>query len=243
MSEVESIEYLVLGDLHLFAKRSNGEAEWIKLSDLLSSSESPNRCVLLGDIFDFSWARHGPPAQIIAEACDKVCTLVRSFPEITFEYILGNHDAHKEFVQLLHEHSTKLANLNIHTAHFQAGDVLFLHGDAADKANLLPDTLMVHRAKWAERKAHSEWQEKLYTLAVQLRIDEIGGLIKFFPPLIKHRLAKYALNCNLIGIRHIVFGHTHRRLESELSGKYIFSNAGAPIGYRRFEPLVITARI
>ena len=234
---------LALGDLHLFAKRSRGEEEWFKLSATLGQSDAPKHCVLLGDIFDFAWARHDVPDNVVGEAGDRLAELVQRFPNVKFEYVLGNHDACLNFIAILNELADGVDNLNIHLAHVQIGDILFLHGDIADKADLVPDTLMAHRAPWAESEVRSKWREILYGIAVLLRIDQMGGLLMFFPPIVEKRLSLYVSNCALSGVRHIVYGHTHRSVKSKRSGAYIMSNAGAPIGYRKFKPLVIDVEI
>jgi len=232
---------LSIGDLHLFAKRSFGDREWENLYARLRKSDTPRRCVLLGDIFDFSWALHDSQDRVILQARDMISKIVQTFPDIQFDYVLGNHDSHSEFLPLLDELGNIFPNLEIHKAHIRIGDVLFMHGDATDKACLTPDGLMDHRKRWADRGPHSKWSERFYDVAVLLRIDELGGLIKFFPPIVKARLQRYVANCEISGVRHIVFGHTHRRLDSQKCGVYLISNSGAPIGRRKFMTIEIRA--
>lgn len=230
---------LVLGDLHLFARRSKGEAIWDSLTGRLAEEGAPSRCVFLGDLFDFSWATSHSPSEAVREACRRVRRVAEANPDTRFDYLLGNHDMKPAFLDGLAGLARELPNVVIHPHHLQIGEVLFLHGDVVDRPHLTPSSLQAHRARWAERPVHTGIRERLYGLLVRLRIDEVGGLLLFPPPLVLRRLHRYVARCGLEGVAHVVFGHTHRRVDGVLSRGVRFTNLGAPIGHRAFAPEVI----
>ena len=166
---------LILGDLHLFAKRSRGEDYWEDIPKKLASSHA-TRCILLGDIFDFAWAtRFDEPGLAQTEAIGMVETLVKAHPGVTFHYILGNHDYHDLFLEPLHELAPTLDNLEVHPAHLQIQETLLLHGDATDVSGIDANTVLVHRTPFRAKPTYSRTREFLYAIAIFFRMDRIGG--------------------------------------------------------------------
>jgi len=221
---------LVIGDLHLFAKRSQGSEHWDKISKIIGS-KSIDRCIFIGDLFDFSWCLEYSRAESVKVAAKMLEILVREHHLIRFDYLLGNHDDNPRFKSELHSLCQKEKNLKVHPAHLKVGQTLFLHGDVVDRKSLGPENISEHRLKWSAQKTHSKLLESIYGILVQVRVDEMGGLLKFLPPLVIHRLHDYLKNCDLEEINCVVFGHTHRRLD-HVSKDIRFVNLGAPIGKR-----------
>ena len=230
---------LILGDLHIFAKRSRGEDHWKALPKKLTSSKA-TLCILLGDIFDFAWAtRFKEPGLAQVEAIAMVEKLVRAHPEVTFHYILGNHDYDDLFLEPLHELAPTLENLEVHPAHLQLRETLLLHGDATDIPGLDANTILVHRTPFRAKPTYSRIREFLYTIAIFFRFDRISHFLHTPPWTTHRRLRKYIKRNDLSGVTQIIFGHTHRKLENKPYKKLILTNPGAPIGKRHFEPLIL----
>ncbi len=229
---------LILGDLHIFAKRSRGLTYWNAIPKTLTSSQA-TLCILLGDIFDFAWAtQFEEPGQAQAEAITMLETLVNAHPETTFHYILGNHDYDDRFLTPLNELAPTLTNLQIHPAHLQIRDTLLLHGDATDLPGLDAHTLLVHRTPFRQKPTYSRLREFLYTITIFLNLDQITHFLHTPPWTTHRRLRKYLKRNKLSSVTKIIFGHTHRNLENKPYKKLTLTNPGAPIGKRPFQPLI-----
>ena len=229
---------LLVGDLHLFAKRSQGMAHWEALPKMIRESGA-TCCVFIGDIFDFPWARQLEQDTAVTRAASMVDELVRLFPDVTFHYLFGNHDQDPAFEAELEKVSQQLTNLQNHNVSLQLGSTLFLHGDAADHRQMNVETLLRRRRERAAGARHGRIQESLYRIAVALRMDEAPSLLPFFPDLIHRRLIRFIEREGIEGIQHVVYGHTHRKLEQNTDGVR-FTNAGAPIGYRDYNHLTFS---
>ncbi len=116
----------VLSDLHLFAKRSDGSKYEEKI---IKAAQESDFIVLCGDIFDFKWTIHNSIEESIEHALDWIRLLCNSAPKCNVYYIMGNHDGIKLFKEPLNVFSEKTDNFSWHSAYFQIGDVLFIHGD------------------------------------------------------------------------------------------------------------------
>ncbi|MDA7931950.1 metallophosphoesterase [Akkermansiaceae bacterium] len=229
---------LLVGDLHLFARRSRGMTHWEGLPKMISESGA-TCCVFIGDIFDFPWARQFEKDAAVTQAALMVEELVRLFPEVTFHYLFGNHDQDPAFETELEKVRRQVPNLMNHNVSLQLGSTLFLHGDAADHREMNVETLLRRRRERAAGARHGRLQESLYRVAVALRMDEAPSWLPFFPNLVHRRLIRFIEREGIEGIQHVVYGHTHRKLEQNTDGVR-FTNAGAPIGYRDYNHLTFS---
>jgi len=226
---------LVVGDLHLFAARSKGIKYWKELPAILKKDDVES-CVLMGDIFDFPWARQIGHDAAVAQAAQMVEKLVREFPKVDFHYLFGNHDQSPAFECLLTTLSEELSKFSAHEVYLRFGEIVFMHGDAADHRKMSVETLLRRRRVRAGGSGHGGIQERIYRIVVALRIDEAPSWLPFFPTLVHRRLRAFIEQEGIHGIEHVVYGHTHRSLDRVDQGVR-FTNAGSPIGYRKKRPL------
>ncbi|MCP5536505.1 MAG: metallophosphoesterase [Akkermansiaceae bacterium] len=232
---------IVVGDLHLFAARSRGLDHWEQLPGRIAASNA-GRCVLMGDIFDFPWARQLGKKRAITKAASMVEELIAKFPSTQFHYLYGNHDQHPEFEHQLELHGNTFGNLTCHSVCLRIANTVFMHGDAADRRDMDTETMVRRRRDRTTRPLHGGIHEFLYGLAVRLRIDEAVTAPPFFPDFIHRRLIDFIERQGHENIEHIVYGHTHRKIQQHRYDGITFTNAGAPSGYRRYEHLTLKIR-
>ena len=225
---------LVVGDLHLFASRSRGMEHWHQLPTQITQRK-PDRCVFMGDIFDFPWARKLGKDLAIEKAASMVKLLITEFPQTRFHYLYGNHDQHPVFEDKLEKHGEELGNLTCHSVNLRIGNTVFMHGDAADHREMNTEALVRRRRERTESKLHGGLHEFLYGIAVRMRIDEAVTAPPFFANFIHRRLIGFTEREGIEDIEHIVYGHTHRKIHQHRYAGITFTNAGAPSGYRRYE--------
>ena len=230
---------LVIGDLHLFAKRSDGESVWQSLPQLLTQHH-PNYCVFVGDIFDFAWVSVAELPEALQEAVSRIQELLDTHPALRVLYVLGNHDAHEDFIPEIEKLAAENPRLTFAPSHITLRSTFFLHGDICEGRNLDEVSLQRRRQRWLNKPTNNRLGESIYSFLISIRVDQLGGLLLFFPPKVKRRIATFVQKQSTDGpIKHIVFGHTHRReLQTSHLG-YTWTNVGAPIGYRNYAPEII----
>ena len=225
-----------VSDLHLYAKRSEAAryAESIRLAARRSSV-----LVLGGDIFDFSWSTLGSVEATVEAAYHWLRRLGEEHPHCQIHYLLGNHDYCRPFIEMLEQRGSDIPNFSWHHFYLRLGQNLFLHGDAAEgKWN--HERLLRYRSRWLHQPMAGKLSRGAYYLVHRARLH------KPLPYLIhwKRRAAKRLLDyMDYIGegpesgVRHVYFGHIHRRILNYRYRGMTFHNCGAPIAGLRFRVL------
>lgn len=198
---------ITASDFHLFDPFSGQQEKgWARLKDLLSR-EQPKYCVLNGDIFEARDRVRRPLVDVIDGAKERLKDLSNSYPDMTFIYILGNHERVKEFVDAIEPFCKSLPNMELHHTQRQIGNALFLHGDyhLEPKRHAHPygsysDAGVLEQAKTIWRKCRTQY-------------GGAAGLSKYiFPPKKTLRKIEETLEKELpkfSGITDIFSGHTH----------------------------------
>ena len=223
-----------ISDLHLFARRSEAPRYLEAIRRRAALAET---FVLGGDIFDFRWSTQATSGEAVEAAVAWLEQLTGECPGCHFHYLLGNHDYNDAFIRRLTELAPSVPNLSWHKFYLRLGSALFLHGDAADRRRTTPQTLAVARDRWLLDQRRGRFHHRMYDLAVR------AGLHRPLPYLVhpKRRVARRIIaylehigEGPQSGVRHIYFGHIHRRMSDYRYGGLTFHNGGAPIHGQRF---------
>lgn len=230
---------VTMSDLHLFADRVP-----------LSSWEEPKRiwrehfdlCVLNGDVFDFRWARlRASRAEVTAAAAAWLEDLLSPPGRCRFVVLMGNHDAHPSYGELLDSLAARHKNLIWGQHWFVLGPKLFCHGDMPDLTGEL-ENLLSYRRKHAHHPPASRFGRAIYASATRM------GVTGAMPRVLPWRrqcvridvLMRAQLGEAYQGITDVYVGHTHVHfLNRECRGKR-FHNGGAPLPGGRFVPLAFS---
>ncbi len=226
-----------LSDLHLFSKRSEAES-YTKL--IRETADRAHTLVLGGDIFDFKWSTRPSLNHSIDEALRWIRNLIESHPKCAFYYLLGNHDAHPDFVAELDRLAFDQARLVWQPYVLRLGRCVFLHGDILDG-----DIEHVHvdarRRKHEQKPSPQAYRHWLYEAVVKARLHRVAAQV-----VKRHRSVLMKLNRYLAeqgmdashGITDVYFGHTHREMDGVVYEGLTFHNGGASIkglGFRIIE--------
>ena len=199
---------IVVSDLHLFSRRSQGLQALEHLYSLLAGVDI---LVFNGDIFDFRWSRLATNSDTVREAASWLTAVMRLNPHCRVEFVLGNHDCHEHFVEELSELEERWPAFSWHDHSFSIGENIFLHGDCANR-RMSRRGLDRYRKKWSRRK------KKGRTMAAGYEMLDRTGIIPafhqvYFPPERAVRRIWHHLNDAapevLEGVRNVFFGHTH----------------------------------
>jgi UDP-2,3-diacylglucosamine pyrophosphatase LpxH len=224
-----------VSDLHLFTRRSEASQYH---DSLCAAAGRSHVCVLGGDIFDFRWSTLGTTRATIEAAIGWLEELARDCPDCQFHYLLGNHDYNRRFIERLGQWQGTVANLCWHRYYLRLGDSVFLHGDV--KRRTTPERLARARTQWLHAKPPGKLQSEAYHLFFR------AGLHKPLPYLVhpKRRVARrimrylgYLGEGPQTGVRHVYFGHIHRRMSNYRYRGMMFHNAGASIKGQRLRIL------
>ena len=129
-----------------------------------------------------------------------------------------------------------MPNLSWHRFYLRLGDSLFLHGDVAGR-RMTTERLVRFRARWLHTEPSGRFRRRAYDLVFR------AGLHRPLPYLVhtKRRVARrIATYLEHIGhgphnsVRHVYFGHIHRRVSNYRYGGLTFHNGGAPFHGQRF---------
>jgi UDP-2,3-diacylglucosamine hydrolase len=238
-NDVGMIRGLVVSDLHLFSRRSDGEQLWDRIDDVRGDAEI---LVLNGDTFDFRWSQFPDESMATTAALEWVERVTRDGGWKCVHYILGNHDCLCEFVEGLRELASELETLACHELHLQMGRCLFLHGDCTNRRMSL-DELLSYRAGWSKDRPRGALSKTLYDGVDALGISKMFHQLYFPKGPTVSRLA-YHLSLVYPGWRrkldHCYFGHTHQPFSGHEHDGVMFHNTGSGIRSMGFQPLHFT---
>jgi UDP-2,3-diacylglucosamine hydrolase len=226
-----------LSDLHLFSSRSQAA----HYSDLIhDAARRAHTMVLGGDIFDFKWSTHRTLEYSIQQAILWVEQLVRDHPQCAFYYLLGNHDAHPDFVTQLDRLAFEQPNLRWQPHVLRLASCVFLHGDILD-GGLEHDDLDTRRQKYGNKPPPMAYRHWLYDAAVQARLHRVVATVAKRHLWVLRKLSRYLTLQGMDaarGVTDVYFGHTHREMAGVVHEGMTFHNGGASIkglGFRIVE--------
>ncbi len=218
----------VLGDLHLFAHRSNGDEIFDSLSKHLGDSE---QLIICGDLFDFRWSPFTSLNEAFLEASLRLSYLLEHI-KIPCIYILGNHDGIKGFDEILDLLTKRYVHFQWRSDFYRVADTLFLHGDIPLKSG--GEYLSPRKLKFDER-IYSKLLQWGYTLCTRLKLTalfrkkmEKGSPLPLIDSAIDHNEAVSA-------VTQVIFGHTHFALKPTKFRKRVYHNCGTPMAGFRFQ--------
>jgi predicted phosphodiesterase len=233
---------LVVSDLHLFSRRSDGAELWDRIDDVRGDAEI---LVLNGDTFDFRWSHFADESKATAAALEWVERLIRDGRWKQVHYILGNHDCLSEFVKELRELASERETLACHELHLQLGRCLFLHGDCVNRRMSLED-LKRFRAQWSKDSPRGNFSKALYDGVDAVGVSKIFHQL-YFPK--ERTIARLAHHLSLVfpdwreNLDHCYFGHTHQPFSGHEHGGVAFHNTGSGIRGMGFQPLPFQANL
>lgn len=215
----------VLSDLHLFARRSEGE-RWE--DDIARAAGTGEFLVLNGDIFDFRWSTLPSVEATLDAAVAWLDRWLVEFPRCRFVYVLGNHDGLEAFGDRLAGLAALRGNLVWHPSAVAVGSALFLHGDlplGLGRARSLRGPMpgeIARKGTWAEQCYQVVTAARLPGAAARLHTRRrcsrrILRALRKEPP--------YALE----PITDVYFGHTHAPFRGHRHGGLTFHNTGSAI--------------
>ena len=253
----DPLQMAFISDLHLFSSRCNYERHEATIRRAVEASDV---CVWGGDLFDFCWSRIGGGDVSRKAAIDWLEAWRAEFPEKTFVYLTGNHDAQAAFRESLDQWArphTQPENLSPSDTDGDNSDST----GAAQHVRLpmrpgsvyvgldairLADTLMVHgdvieggRNSVGLDQYRNRWAHEPATSPANLQ----NGL---YDAAVTARLLHWArqqpdwMHHN---IGQVVFGHTHRCLRGVHVAGIDFYNAGAAVKHVKFEPVVLPVSV
>ena len=229
---------LVVSDLHLFARRSQGAARFESLKDKLVDVDV---LVLNGDIFDFRWSTLRDEAVTVAAALDWLRALADHHPHCEIHFVQGNHDCLIAFRDELVALTTRMPRLRCHTNELRLGSALFLHGDCA-AAKMDAAGLRRRRAPWEAGRQSSDLAFSAYVTVDRRGLTRRAHEWIFPRERTVRRIAHYL---DLASpdwrrqTRDCYFGHTHLPFSAYHYDGIAFHNTGSAIQVRGmgFNPL------
>ena len=217
---------LVVSDLHLFARRSEGAAFLTSLENKLAATDV---FVLNGDTFDFRWIAPTDREKAFAAATDDLRTLLHRHPQCTIHFILGNHDCLLGFQRALTELAATQPRFQWHPWLLRLGSAMFLHGDCAE-ASMDAAELQRRRAPWEHGQQRGRIASWAYRTAEGLGLAQQAHEWFFPRPRVVERIAHY-LDHVCPGwrgeVRDCYFGHTHLPFSGHTYEGIAFHNTGS----------------
>jgi UDP-2,3-diacylglucosamine hydrolase len=227
---------LVLSDLHLFTRRSQGQARFDALRARLAEVEV---LVLNGDVFDFRWSTFRNHAATRSAARQWLEGVVHNFPWCEVHFLMGNHDCLAAFQADLNSLAGSQPRFQWHEYGMRLGSALFLHGDCAH-GRMDASGLRRYRSSWQHGRQRGAWQMAIYRCA-----DRAGFTLwlhhRHFPP--QPTVGKVASYLDSACpdwravTRDCYFGHTHLPLTRFLHAGIHFHNTGSGIIGMEFNPI------
>ena len=227
-----------ISDLHLFSGRSNA-AEHREL--IGESIRAADLCVWGGDLFDFRWSRLRDGEESVGRALEWLDDWYTEFPETDFAFLNGNHDAHAPFAEALTTWSSKRQRFWCGLECLIVGDTLLLHGDVIEGKGT-DYHFEQYRGRWREKRQAGTMAHRIYDVAIAARAHRAAAIAAHRRRTTCIRLIRWMHDqpTELVdGVRKIVFGHTHRRIDGFRLGGYQFFNGGAAIRHVPFCPVTI----
>lgn len=236
--EIDVRRLTFISDLHLFSNRCNA-VEHHKL--IVSSIEAADTCVWGGDLFDFRWSRLENENASVVRALQWLEDWYERFPEKQFVYLQGNHDAHSGFSQAMIRWASRRERFACDLDCMRIKDTLFLHGDVIEgKGNL--DAFAEYRGRWQDKRVASRVASGFYDVAIAARAHKAAAMAahrrKATCLQLLHWMNRQPQHATK-GVRRIVFGHTHRRIQGYRLEGIEFFNGGATIRHVPFSPVMI----
>lgn len=228
-----------VSDLHLFSSRSNA-SEHHEL--IRASIEGSDLCVWGGDLFDFRWSRLTDEKATIRQALTWLDNWYEQFPSTPFLFLDGNHDAHAEFSNQLAAWSSARHRFDCGLNCIRVGDTLMLHGDVIEGGGT-PDAFADYRDRWSDKPTAGRMASGVYDLAIATRVHRAAAVAVHRKRSTCLRLMRWMHRQPADatdGIRRIVFGHTHRRIDGYRVQGIEFHNGGAAIRHVPFAPVKLT---
>lgn len=220
-----------MSDLHLFARRSQGQAHFDALKHNLSALDI---LVLNGDIFDFRWSTLWDEEATVVAALDWLQTLVEKHPRCDIHFVFGNHDCLGTFREALIELTSKIDRLRCHANQLRLGSALFLHGDCAD-SKMDAAGLNRRRARWERGLQSGDLRCAAYIAVDRLGLTRRTHEWAFPRKRTVRRIAHY-LDRTSPDWRHrtrdCYFGHTHLPFSGYTYDGIAFHNTGSAIRVR-----------
>lgn len=246
-----------VSDLHLFSSRCHYQRHEAAVRRCI---EAADICVWGGDLFDFCWSQIGDGRQSRAAAIDWLETWRAEFPDKSFVYLTGNHDAQPTFAEALQQwakpHSgaglidDRFLDITPGSVHVgwdavRWGDILLVHGDVIEGGNH-PASLATYRNRWSHesRKSTAPMRVRngIYDAAVAARLHLAAAGVAHRRRASCLRLLRWARNQPEWlhrDLDRIVFGHTHRRLDGVRVAGVQFFNGGAAVRHVGFSPVLL----
>ena len=225
-----------ISDLHLFSSRSNAEQH----RNLMAASiEQADLCVWGGDLFDFRWSQLRNERESVDRALDWLDDWYQRFPTTQFVYLDGNHDAHLEFSERLAEWSDKRERFQCGLDCLRVGGTLLLHGDVIEGKGC-PDRFSRYRGSWQNKPVAGKTANRFYDAAITARVHKAAAFAAHWHRRTCLRLLNWMHGQPdeaTTGIQHVVFGHTHRRIDGFRVDGIEFFNGGAAIQHVPFAPV------
>ena len=227
-----------VSDLHLFSNRCNVNEHHGLIESSIAQADI---CIWGGDLFDFRWSRLEDESMAVMQALNWLDDWYERFPEKHFVYLHGNHDAHGVFSRAMIQWAADRSRFEFDLNAMRIKDTLFLHGDVIEgKGNL--DTFAEYRGRWKMKPVASRVASGFYDVAIAARVHKAAAMAA-------HRRKATCLQLlrwmhgqpseSIAGIRRIVFGHTHRRIDGYRLEGIEFFNGGATIRHVPFAPVMI----
>jgi UDP-2,3-diacylglucosamine pyrophosphatase LpxH len=231
---------LVVSDLHLFSRRSEGSK---LLTTLKEELDQADLLVLNGDTFDFRWSCLPSEEATITAALEWITQLLNRFQGRPIHYVLGNHDCLTDFTTRLEILAGDHPALKCHPYRLCLNQHLFLHGDCANR-KMDGAALRRFRASWSRDPPRGPIRKALYHA-----VDATGLSHRFhasyFPTQRTVRKVAHHLNHVMPAwrneIEHCYFGHTHQPFSNHSHEGVQFHNTGSGIRGMGFQPLTFDA--
>jgi hypothetical protein len=231
---------LVVSDLHLFARRSEGPACVNALRARLALADV---LVLNGDTFDFRWSALPSHEATQAAALAWLRALLNDLPKCQIHFVLGNHDCLATFKEGLTGLAAGERRLKWHEYWLRLGPALFLHGDCANAA-MDWRSLKRYREVWAQDRRRGRFTAAAYSCADRLGVTRLVHTWHFPRGAAVQRVAHH-LDEACPGwrseVRDCYFGHTHLPFSSYMHDGITFHNTGSAIRNMGFNPISFAA--
>ncbi|MGB7327044.1 MAG: metallophosphoesterase [Rubripirellula sp.] len=230
-----------VSDLHWLSARSNYESHEESIRDAVRRSDL---CIWGGDLFDFRWSQRSDDASAVAASLQWLDGWYGDFPETRFVFLNGNHDAHESFQTALVDWAATRDRFDLGGECLRIGDTIWLHGDVIE-GDGSADAFARYRYQWKNKSTSGRLASLAYDVAVNARVHKAAAFAAHRRKNTCTRLIRWLHQQpthQTDGVRRVVFGHTHRRINGFRIGSHEFFNGGAAIRHVPFQPIVLTVQ-
>lgn len=225
-----------VSDLHLFCRRSC----WEDYRDAMTSAIRESEVfVFNGDTFDFRWSTYRDIPETVDASIAWLRAITSEHRDRTFRFLLGNHDTVTPFLDAMEAFVPTVPNLEWDAYHWRIGDHVFLHGDVADGLMTAGD-LASYRSGWMADERRGAIRNRMWDAAFGVGMHKAVSRIWFPEQRVLERVQFHLEDVGLgpgSGVEHVVFGHTHARVDAVARNGQVFHNCGAPMPGVRFDVL------